>query len=505
MTKRPGSAPEHVDVLIVGAGISGIGAAYYLKRDRPGTTFAILEARDATGGTWDLFRYPGIRSDSDLHTFGYEFKPWVNDKSIAGADAILAYLREAAAEHELDRHIRLRHKVVAARWSSEDARWRVEVERTDDRTRLELTCRWLFSASGYYRYDQGYRPRFPGEERFTGPIVHPQHWPADLDYTGKRVVVIGSGATAVTVVPAMTDRAAHVTMLQRTPTYVLPVPSEDALAKRLRKVLPARWAYALTRRKNIAMQRAVVQLCHRYPDAARRLIRRINASQLPPGFPVDQHFNPPYKPWEQRLCAVPDGDLFKAIRAGRASVVTDHIETFTERGIQLRSGEILEADLIVTATGLNLQQFGGVVVTVDGVPVHPPDTVAFRGMMLSGVPNFAFAIGYTNSSWTLKVGLLCEHFCRLLAHMDANGYQICVPELDDAAMKTRPLLDFGAGYVQRSIGELPRQGERAPWLMSMDYQSDVRLLRTGPVAHPALRFSRVGAAAPRRPWLRAVG
>jgi cation diffusion facilitator CzcD-associated flavoprotein CzcO/pimeloyl-ACP methyl ester carboxylesterase len=480
---------EHVDVLIIGAGISGIGAACYLRRERPGTSFAILEARAATGGTWDLFRYPGIRSDSDLHTFGYEFKPWVNDKSIAGADAILAYVRETAAEHAIDRHIRLHHRVVGARWSSDAARWLVDIERTDTGARVQMTCRWLFSASGYYRYDQGFRPTFPGEERFRGAIVHPQHWPEDLDYTGKRVVVIGSGATAVTLVPAMTDRAAHVTMLQRTPSYVLPMPSEDALANRLRAVLPATWAYALTRRKNIRMQRTVWRLTRRFPHAARRVIRRINVAHLPPGYPVDTHFNPPYAVWDQRLCMVADGDLFRAIREGSASVVTDHIETFTERGILLRSGETLEADIIVTATGLNLQAFGGIELVVDGTPVRLPDTVAFKGMMLSGVPNFAFAIGYTNSSWTLKVGLLCEHFCRLLAHMDEHGHTTCVPEVKDPSMKTRPLLDFGAGYVKRAIGELPRQGERAPWLTSMDYESDRKLLRMDSVVDPELRFA----------------
>jgi len=486
MTRDP---VEHVDVLIVGAGLSGIGAAYYLQRDRPGTSYAILEARQASGGTWDLFRYPGIRSDSDLHTFAYAFKPWVGDKAIASADAILAYLRETAAENGIDRKIRYRHKVTGASWSSAAAQWRVDIERGDDGTRGQMTCNWLFCASGYYRYDEGFRPRFPGEQRFAGPIVHPQHWPEDLDYTGKRVVVIGSGATAVTLVPALTDRAAHVTMLQRTPTYILPMPSEDAIANRLRKVLPVRWAYALTRRKNIAMQRAMFRLCRRYPHAARRLIRYLNTKHLPAGYPVDKHFHPPYEPWDQRLCVVPDADLFHAIRAGTASVVTDQITTFTERGIELASGERLEADIIVTATGLNLLAFGGMALSVDGAPVHLPDTVAFKGMMLTGVPNFAYAIGYTNSSWTLKIGLLCEHFCQVLAHMAEHGHAICTPEPGDPAMPTRPLLDFGAGYVQRAIGQLPRQGDVAPWLMSTDYYQDARVLAKDTVADPNLRFS----------------
>jgi cation diffusion facilitator CzcD-associated flavoprotein CzcO len=481
---------EHVDVLIVGAGISGIGAAYYLQRDRPGTSFAIIEARGAIGGTWDLFRYPGIRSDSDLHTFGYEFKPWVHDKAIAGADAILDYLTETVEENHLGQKIRFNRRVVGATWSSRDAEWRVDIEHDEGR-RESMRCRWLFCASGYYRYDQGYRPAFPNEERFGGIVVHPQHWPEDLDYTDKRVVVIGSGATAITLVPAMTDRAAHVTMLQRTPSYVLPIPSEDAVANRLRELLPKTWAYALVRRKNIAQQRLIWRLCRRYPRVARRIIRAINARQLPRGYPVDKHFNPPYDPWDQRLCAVTDGDLFKAIREGSASVVTDRIATFTETGIELASGESLEADIIVTATGLNLLPFGGIELAVDGDPVRIPETIAFKGMMLSGVPNFAYAIGYTNSSWTLKVGLLCEHFCRLLAHMDEHGYDTCTAVPSDPNMKTRPLLDFGAGYVQRSIGELPRQGEDMPWLTSMDYHSDVKLLRMDSVVDPELQFARV--------------
>ncbi|SHN43404.1 flavin-containing monooxygenase [Cryptosporangium aurantiacum] len=487
-------SPEHVDVVIVGAGISGIGAAYYLQNRVPGKTYTILEARGATGGTWDLFRYPGIRSDSDLHTFGYEFKPWRDEQSIAGADKILAYLRETAAENNIDRHVRFHHRVLGASWSSADARWLVDVERTDTGERTQLSANWIFSATGYYRYDEGFTPHFEGRENFRGEIVHPQHWPEDLDYAGKRIVVIGSGATAVTLVPALAATAAHVTMLQRTPTYIMPVPSKDPIANRLRKLLPPDRAYALTRRKNIAQQAAVWKFSQRFPNAARKIIRSVNAKQLPAGYPVDEHFNPPYGPWDQRLCAVPDGDLFRALRRGTASIVTDRIETFTETGIRLASGRELEADVIVTATGLNLLPFGGVNTTVDGVPVNLPDTVAFRGMMLSGVPNLAFAIGYTNSSWTLKVGLLCEYFCRLLGHMDTHGYDTCVPVVPDPDMPTRPLLDFDAGYVKRSLDQLPRQGLTAPWLMSMNYQADVKLLRNGPVTDPALRFTSVDRA-----------
>ncbi len=480
---------EHIDVLIVGAGISGIGAAYYLKNRHPARSYALLEARDAIGGTWDLFRYPGIRSDSDLHTFGYEFKPWRDEKSIAGADAILAYLRETATENGIDGKVRFHHKVVAAAWSTEEARWHVEIERTDTGERTAMSCDWLFCAGGYYRYDEGYTPHFEGRERFGGTIVHPQAWPEDLDYAGKRVVVIGSGATAVTLVPAMAGTAAHVTMLQRTPTYILPVPSKDALANTLRKVVGEERAYAITRRKNIAQQRVIWKFCQRRPELARRIIRWVNARQLPKGYPVDEHFNPPYGPWDQRLCAVPDADLFKAISDGSASVVTDRIATFTETGIRLESGRELQADIIVTATGLNLLAFGGIALSVDGTPVHLPDTVSYKGMMLSGVPNFAYAIGYTNSSWTLKVGLLCEHFCRLLDHMDRHGHTVCRPEPPAPGTPTRPLLDFGAGYIQRSIGQLPRQGDKAPWLTSMSYHSDVELLRNAPVVDGNLRFS----------------
>ncbi|RKE18432.1 cation diffusion facilitator CzcD-associated flavoprotein CzcO [Streptomyces sp. TLI_171] len=480
---------EHLDVLIIGAGISGIGAGRYLTAELPGKDFAILEARADCGGTWDLFRYPGIRSDSDLHTFGYAFKPWRQRESIADAPQILSYLRETVRENDLERRIRYRHRVLGASWSTAEARWTVEVERADTGQRLTLSCDWLFSATGYYRYDQGYTPEFEGLERFGGTVVHPQHWPADLDHGGKRVLVIGSGATAVTLVPAMADRAAHVTMLQRTPTYIMPVPRRDAVANLLRRLLGDERGYALARRKNIAQQYAVWSFCRRHPKAARRIIRWVNTRQLPRGYPVDEHFSPPYDPWDQRLCAVPDGDLFKAIKGGRASVVTDRIRTFTERGVQLESGRELAADLVVTATGLNVQAFGGIPMSVDGTPVDLADTVAYKGMMLSGVPNFAYAIGYTNSSWTLKVGLLCEHFCRLLAHMDRHGQRICRPEVADPAMPTRPFLDFAAGYIRRAVDGLPRQGDRGPWLTSTSYRDDTRLLAADSVADPELHFS----------------
>ena len=486
----PQTPVEHLDVLVVGAGISGIGAGRYLKTELPATSFAVLEARAASGGTWDLFRYPGIRSDSDLHTFGYEFKPWRDEQAIADAPRILAYLRETITENGLDAHIRYHHRVLAASWSTADARWTVDVERTDTGERLQLSAGWLFCAGGYYRYDEGFTPVFPGRERFRGPIVHPQHWPEDLDHAGKRVLVIGSGATAVTLVPAMAETAGHVTMLQRTPSYVMPVPRNDALADRLRALLGEERAFALTRRKNIARGIGIWKFCQRYPRAARRLIRWVNTKQLPEGYPVDEHFTPPYDPWDQRLCAVPDGDLFRAIRNGTADVVTDRIETFTEDGVLLASGRELEADVIVTATGLNVQAIGGISLTVDGEPVHLPDTVAYKGMMLSGVPNFVLAIGYTNSSWTLKIGLLCEHFCRLLTYMGAHGYDVARPEPSDPDMPTRPFLDFAAGYIRRAVDRLPRQGDRVPWLTSMSYHSDVKLLRADSVTDPELHLSR---------------
>ncbi|MFD4371934.1 flavin-containing monooxygenase [Streptomyces sp. NPDC058486] len=481
---------EHLDVLVVGAGISGIGTACHLRRELPSKSFAVLEARASLGGTWDLFRYPGIRSDSDLYTFGYAFKPWRDEQAIADGSRILDYLRETAAEYGLDRAIRYHHRVRAASWSTARARWTVEVERTDTGESTTLTCDWLFAAGGYYRYDAGFTPDFEGRERFRGTVVHPQHWPDGLDHTGKRVLVIGSGATAVTLVPAMAGTAAHVTMVQRTPTYVLPVSRNDAVAEALRRMLGEERGHALARRKNVLQQSAFFRFCRRYPKAARRLLRRLNARLLPPGYPVDEHFSPPYDPWDQRLCTAPDGDLFAAIREGRASVVTDRITTFTESGVSLGSGRHVQADLVVTATGLDVQAMGGVALTVDGAAVHLPDTVSYKGLMLSGVPNLALAIGYTNASWTLKVDLIGEHFCRLLRHMDSHGLDICRPEVADPAMPTRPLLDLGSGYVRRAVGRLPRQGDRAPWRTSVHYSTDVRLLRAGGIADPELHFAR---------------
>jgi monooxygenase len=486
---------EHFDVLIVGAGVSGIGCAYHLQTEQPGKSYVILEARETTGGTWDLFRYPGIRSDSDLHTFGYAFKPWRNEKAIADGPSILRYIRETASENGIDAHIRVGYRVTRAAWSSAEACWSVEATRGDSEETVRFTCGWLFCASGYYRYDGGYTPDFDGRERFHGQVVHPQHWPEDLDYAGKRVVVIGSGATAMTLAPAMADRAEHVTMLQRSPSYVVSVPERDPIANVLKRVLPARVAYSLTRRKNIWIQRTIYELSRSRPRLVRRLLLAGAKRQLPEGYPVATHFNPRYNPWDQRLCAVPDGDLFKAIGRGRVSLVTDRIETFTEQGIALASGQQLEADVIVTATGLNLLALGGIELSVDGATVDLAETMAYKAMMISDVPNFAFAVGYTNASWTLKVDLVCEHLGRLLAYMDEHGYASCTPHNDDPTLQTRPLLDFAAGYVQRSVHEWPRQGSRLPWSLAMSYAQDVKNLRIAPVEDHALRFARRAPAA----------
>ncbi|MER6678528.1 NAD(P)/FAD-dependent oxidoreductase [Streptomyces sp. NPDC000983] len=489
---------ERVDVLVVGAGISGLGAARHLAVEAPRKSFVILEARDGIGGTWDLFRYPGVRSDSDLYTFGYGFKPWRDQETIADASRILDYLRETAEENGLLERVRFGHRVVRAEWSTATARWLVRVRAGSGEGPVEklVSARWIFCGGGYYRYDEGYTPAFPGRERFAGEVVHPQHWPEGLDWADKRIVVIGSGATAVTLGPALAESARHVTLLQRTPSYVMPIPRTDRTAQLLKRLLSADRAHTVIRSLYITRQRLVWRFCQRFPRAARRFIRRTNVRLLPPGYDVDTHFNPPYAPWDQRLCAVPDADLFEAIGAGRVSMVTDHIETFTESGILLTSGRHLDADVIVTATGLNLQVAGGIELTVDGRPVRYRDTVVYRGLMLSGVPNFALSIGYTNASWTLKVGLLCEYFIRLLDHMDAGGHD-AVRAVADPGMPTRPLLDFAAGYVQRSLGELPKQGQAAPWLMSKDYFDDRKLIRSGPLVDEHLRFS--SAAAGNRP------
>jgi monooxygenase len=475
---------EHVDVLIVGAGLSGIGAACRLQQQCPEKTFAILEARDVIGGTWDLFRFPGIRSDSDMFTLSYPFRPWRGSRAIADGPAILDYLRETAREHGIEDAIRFHHRVLAASWSSEDARWTVELE-----GREPLTCGFLFTCTGYYRYDEGYTPEFAGLERFDGEIVHPQLWPEDVDYAGKRVVVIGSGATAVTMIPPLAERAAHVTMLQRSPSYIISLPAVDPIARLLERVLPDGLSYRFVRWKNMRLALAIFGFSRRRPAAMRRLIRNGSKRMLPPGFDVDTHFNPSYDPWDQRMCVVPDGDLFEAIGAGRVSVVTDRVETFTETGLALESGAQLEADVIVTATGLRMVPIGGIRLSVDSADVALDRTLAYRGMQLSGVPNMAFAFGYTNQSWTLGSDLTSEQVCRLLAHMDRHGYTTCTPRLDPA-VTTMPFADLTSGYVLRSIDEFPKQGADDPWRREQHYARNRRALRRDPIGDPALEFSR---------------
>ena len=487
---------EHLDVIVVGAGISGVCAGYHLQDKCPGRSYAILEARDAIGGTWDLFRYPGIRSDSDMYTLGFRFRPWPDAQSIADGPAILEYVNETAREYGIDRKVRFGHRVVSAEWSSDDAHWRVGVEREGER--IEMTCGFLFLCGGYYDYDRGYLPEFPGIERFGGRVVHPQHWPEDLDYSGQRVVVIGSGATAITLVPAMTDRAEHVTMLQRSPSYIVTLPGQDPIAKLLRRFLPERLVYPIVRWKNVLLTMLSFQLSRRRPKLMKAIIRKGVERHLPPGYAVDPHFKPHYNPWDQRMCLVPDGDLFDALRAERASIVTDRIETFTERGIRLESGDELEADLVITATGLNLVPLAGVEMTVDGERVELPEKMTYKGMMLNDVPNLAFAVGYTNASWTLKCELTCEYVARLLNHMDANGHAVAVPRRDPDEPE-QPLIDFNSGYVLRHIGQFPKQGEKPPWRLYQNYARDIVLMRMGSVDDEAMEFR----AAPQRERLAA--
>ena len=489
---------EHVDVLIVGAGISGIGAACHLREQCPSRTYAILEGRDDIGGTWDLFRYPGVRSDSDMHTLGYRFQPWTAAKSIADGPSILQYLRATCAEHGVDRQIRLGHQVKKAAWSSDDARWTVTAERRDGDT-VTVTCGYLFMGSGYYSYRGGYTPEFPGRERFPGRVVHPQAWPEDLDYAGKRVVVIGSGATAVTLVPAMAATAGHVTMLQRSPTYVWAMPDIDVIANGLRKVLPERLAYRLTRWKNTTLQQVLYRRARRAPEQVKAGLIRLVQRALGPEYDVGKHFTPTYNPWDQRLCLVPNGDLFAAIKSGRASVVTDTIATWDEHGIQLASGARLDADIIVTATGLQLVTLGEVDFSVDGAPVDFAKTWTYKGFAYSDVPNLGSAFGYINASWTLRADLISEYVCRLLNWMEETGTEQCTPRLrpPDRSMSARPWIEnFSSGYVQRVIDRLPRQGDREPWLNPQNYGRDRKSFRRSPVDDGVMRFTRVRRAEP---------
>ncbi len=484
----------HFDVLIVGAGLSGIGAAYALQTRCPAKSFAILEARHSVGGTWDLFRYPGVRSDSDMYTLGYSFRPWRSEMSFTDGASILQYIRDTAQEHGIDRHIRLGQRVTRTSWSSAEARWMVEAEAGPERTVTRYTCNFLYLCSGYYDYAEGYRPDWPGMDQFQGRLVHPQHWPANLDYAGQRVVVIGSGATAVTLVPEMARQAQHVTMLQRSPTYVVALPARDRIANWLHRWLPETIAHGLARWKNVLLTMVFYNLARLQPDFTTRSILRGVRRELGPDYDVGTHFTPRYKPWDQRLCIVPDADLFKAIRSGQASVVTGEIETFTPSGLRLRSGEELQADIIVTATGLRVQLMGGLRLEVDGAPVDVAKTVLYRGMMLSEVPNLACAIGYTNASWTLKCELTSAYVCRVLNHMDGHGYTWCVPRLPKEPIAEEPAVSLTSGYVQRASALLPKQGSRTPWRLHQNYALDLAALRLGAVADGTMEFGRSGAA-----------
>lgn len=486
---------EHFDVLIVGAGISGIGAAYHLQSRCPSKSYAILERREALGGTWDLFRYPGIRSDSDMYTLGYSFRPWTSPKAIADGDSILTYLQEAAEEYDIESHIRYRHAVVKASWSTRDARWTVLSTNEATGEEVAITCNFLFMCAGYYNYDEGHTPAFKGSETFEGRIVHPQHWTDDIDYVDKRVVVIGSGATAVTLVPNLARTAAHVVMLQRSPSYIVSAPGEDKIANWLRERVPERAAYGITRWKNVAFAISTYWFCRKYPERAKKFFVGQVRKKLGEDFDVETHFTPNYNPWDQRVCLAPDGDFFRAIRSGRASVTTDHIERFTPTGIELRSGEHLDADLIVTATGLKLQFLGGMAVEVDGEPLKLAETMAYKAMMCSDVPNLALSIGYTNASWTLKADLTCEYVCRLLNHMDKHGYAYCCARKTDPSVTPEPLLDFSSGYVRRNLDKFPSQGSIAPWKVHQNYALDLMALRRAPVDDGIMKFYRPPAVA----------
>jgi monooxygenase len=503
------TTPEHFDVLIIGAGLSGIDAAHHLQKFCPKKSYVILEQRERIGGTWDLFRYPGIRSDSDMLTMGYSFRPWTHPKAISPGADIREYITATAHDEGIDRNIRFRHQIKRAEWSSQEARWTVEavkqtsslgaskniagattsggVEKNEEP--VTLTCNFLFCCAGYYRYSAGYQPEFPNSNRFKGRMMHPQAWPQDLDYAGKRVVVIGSGATAVTLVPAMAKTAAHVTMLQRSPTYVISAPEKDRIANFLRHIMPAMWAYRLSRWKNVGFMTYVYQLSQRFPNFVKRGIIKKASKQLGTDFDVDTHFTPRYRPWEQRMCLIPDADMFEAIKSGRASVVTDQIETFTERGIQLKSGKELEADIIVTATGLAMQAFGGMELTVDKQRVDPGQVLAYKGVMMSGVPNFASVFGYINASWTLKADLICNYVCRILNFMDRKGVRQVTPNPIGESAVAPFVENFSSGYIQRALNSWPKQGQKKPWRVYQNYFRDTISLKWTRVDDEGLEFS----------------
>lgn len=481
---------EPTDVLIIGAGLSGIGAACQLRRQLPDRSFVVVEARAAIGGTWDLFRYPGIRSDTDMHTLGFGWRPWDRDRAIAAGADIRAYLQETAESYGIPAHIRFQRRVLSLEWDSDTALWTARIECTDGGPEEQLTARFVYGCTGYYRYDAGYTPDFEGMGDYAGAIVHPQHWPQDLAVAGKRIVVIGSGATAMTLVPALAARGAQVTMLQRSPTYVVSMPAKDAVANLLRRALPEQLAHRLIKSKNVATQSLMVRMSRRWPHATRRFLMRQVAKQLPDHIDVNTHFSPRYDPWDQRLCLVPDGDLFAALRAGTAAIVTDTTERFVPEGVRVGSGDVLEADIVVTATGLQLLIMGDIEFTVDGHAVGVPESFTYKGMMVSGVPNFAFATGYTTAPWTLKVDLVTDYVCRLLAHMDQAGQRQVTPQAPPAAERDGgSLIDLDAGYVQRARHLVPRQGSTFPWKLHMTYAEDVAMFQRGRLDDDGVRFT----------------
>jgi len=480
---------DYSDVLIIGAGISGIGAAYRIHEKNPKLSYTVLERRGRIGGTWDLFRYPGIRSDSDIFTLSFPWEPWTSQENVVDGPDIREYLEKTAHKHGIDKHIRFNTRVLSADWDSATDTWVVQAE--VDGAPATFRGKFLFFGTGYYNYDEGYSPEFPGAEDFEGTIVHPQHWPEDLDYQGKKIVVIGSGATAITLIPALIDSGSgHVTMLQRSPTYIAGMPDTDAFAGRISKLLPEKLAYPAIRWKAIAQSTLQYQIARRFPNTFKNALRKMGERRLPEGFDWDKHFTPTYKPWDQRVCLAPNGDIFKAIRAGKADVVTDTIERFTKTGIKLTSGEELDADIIVTATGLNMQLLGGLRPTKNGEPIDLPSLMTYKGCMFSGIPNFAMTFGYTNASWTLKADLVSEFVCRVLNYMDANGFDRVEPQHPGDSVDELPFMDFSPGYFQRSMHLLPKSGSQAPWRLKQNYLFDMRMIRHGKVDEHALRFTK---------------
>ncbi len=480
---------EHLDVVIVGAGISGISTAWHLQDRCPTKSYAILERRENIGGTWDLFKYPGIRSDSDMFTLGFRFKPWTSSRAIADGQSIWNYINEAAVENGIDKHIRTGHRVTSVDWSDADNRWTINIETAGEQR--QLTASFLSVCSGYYNYDEGYSPEFPGAADFKGQIIHPQHWPEGLDYAGKKIVVIGSGATAITLIPSLVNEGAgHVTMLQRSPTYIGALPLDDPIAAQANKYLPKNVAHMVNRWKAIAMATGQYQVARRFPKVFKKALRDMATRRLPEGFDYDKHFSPRYNPWDERVCLAPNGDFFKTIKAGKADVVTDTIETFTETGIKLTSGAELQADIIITATGLNMQLFGGATATRNGEPIDLTKSMTYKGLMLSGVPNMAITFGYTNASWTLKADLVSEFICRVLNYMDANGFDRVEPQHPGDAIDEQPFMDFTPGYFRRAMDTLPKSGSEAPWKLKQNYFFDLRLIRHGKVDEESLHFTK---------------